>query len=217
MNDHSKPSEQELENWIVYNKKKNLLQGLKDLENSLPEIEAAPTSWYRKKWPWLVLTLISLAVLVLLLFKTRIDPKPKSNTNAIIAAYFQHTPSLSTQRTTSDEKSLEERAFEAYEATAYAEAVPLLTDLFLVEKDSTTLFWLGVAQLGNGQAKEAIQTFNSFQQFQAKLLSQRVHFYLMLAYLQESNTAKVKEHAQAITQEELKPIAEEVLNNLTGI
>lgn len=214
MNDDYIPSDQDLESGIIYSKKKTLLKDLKRLEDDLPPVDLTKP-WYRQKWwlrLWLIVLLLGMIITVILL-KWSGSSSPR--VNPTIAAYFRPNPSLSaTLRSSEITQSLEGRAFAAYNAENYADALPLLEELFSTEKDTTALFWLGIAQLGSGNAVAAAQNLERFRKLQPGNQKEKVHFYLMLAYLQSGQPDQVRQEAAQLQTNEFRMIAEEVLQTL---
>ena len=198
MNDNSRPTDKQLEDGIVYTQKKALLDRLKNLEAGLPEIEL-PTPWYlRKGWKQLGIaaTIVGLIFFVWLW----IDHAATNQINGVIAQHFEPIPYPGkVDRSTQEQnQSLEQRAVSAYQQQRYTEAIPLLQSLIDDEQDSLAFLFLGISQLGTGDAQSAIASITQFTAYDDRTFSDETHYYLGLAHLQLGNLQQVDTHLERI-------------------
>lgn len=198
MSDNSRPSDKQLEDGIVYTQKKALLDRLKNLESGLPEVDATPPWYLRKGWEQLGMAaaIAGLAIMAWLW----IDHSTSNQVNKVIAEYFEPIPYPGgvDRSTPSENQGLEQRAVLAYEQQQYAEAIPLLQALIEEEQDSLAFLFLGIAQLGTGDAQSAINSITQFVDYDDSTYSDEAHYYLGLAHLQLGNLQQVEASADRI-------------------
>lgn len=210
MSDQFHPSDKQLEDGIIYTQKKALLDQLQRLEASLPKINTA-LPWYQQR-RWKQISLAAAVAGIALLVWWLQDAPTTSGPHAAIADYFEPIPHP--RGAERDEgQDLEERAVIAYLQEDYEQAAPLFETLVRDQKDSLSLLYLGISQLGSGDAEGAIGSINQFLVYDSSTYEDKPYYYLALAHVQLGEMEEAKGYAARIKSPELKNKVDALLSN----
>lgn len=201
--------EKNLREAIRRNKMKGMLGELKALEEDLPEVNIPPASAKRRNLrPWMVAAgILFLLALSWYLFRDR----PPNKYEELFAAYFEPYPSMVTRR--GGETDLRNRAYTAYSDGKYRQALPLLEQVWEERQDTLSLFYLGIAQIADGETNEGIQNLKVFNELY-KVFNQQVNWHIALGYLQEGEVEKFKAVPVDSIPNRYKKSFEEILQKL---
>lgn len=100
---------------------------------------------------------------------------------------------------------LQVQALSEFKQGQYAKAIPLFQQLFDVHDDTSSLFYLAIAQLGDNQPTTAIQNLERFKNISDDIRFTNLDYYLALAYLRKGDLKKAREFlANAKSREAIK-------------
>ncbi len=125
------------------------------------------------------------ACLGIIIFGILLYQKSLSSNQATFTAYFEPYKSVFTNERTEgvyDGELLIRQAFEMYENKSYAEAIKLLKAAIKNDNNPDLVFYLANAQLANGDATSAINTFNKYLLLSTEFKPQAI-WYLALAHI----------------------------------
>jgi len=205
------PLDKQLEQGIIYSQRKVLLNRLKAIEKDQPPVELINRPWYKKRaFQWL---LIGLILLIGIMLTIAYKQYPKPRINPVIAEYFmpiEHP--LAIKRGVS--KDLEERAASLYHGADYQQAVILFDSLFLYKQDTLSLLFLGISQLGVGDAKASIATLEKYRTFSPDILNEETNYFLLLSYYQEKEWKKFRNLSTHPIPQEFNSNLKMMINNV---
>jgi len=195
----------DLRRGIDYSIMKSLKQELQELEATLPEVELEPEvklmfdkarASERNRW-WraaAILVLVAASSAVLL---NQMQP---SSSQDLFSQHFEpfENTYISAKRGDDITADPKVQAFMAYDAGDWDKAVLGFETILGQEEDLLVLFYLGSAQLSQGQSQEAIDTFERFLEVSEDNIPE-ASWYLALSYLKEN-----REEEAAKLLEELK-------------
>jgi tetratricopeptide (TPR) repeat protein len=150
---------------------------LKQLDDTLPPVEARVVPLWRKTWLQVAASLSILALCAYLLWPRPADPKE------LFAEYFEPYPNVIMPTVRGDLKgdtALKARAYKAYDLENYKEAIALFEEVD--QKDEGVLLYLGNAYLANGDAARAIRLFEKVIA-EYEVFDEQAEWYLALAWL----------------------------------
>ncbi len=162
MDELNPQEEKNLKEAMRRSKMKEMLGGLKELEDTLPEvITDAPAKAVAKRrsiWP--------LAVAASLLFLLAagwylMRETPMTAGEQLFAQHFEAYPTIGITR--GGVADLKTKAYEAYNGADYATAVDLFGQLNAKSTDTLSLFYMGISQIAAGEMKDGIKTLNQFK------------------------------------------------------
>ncbi len=191
---------QDLRKGIDYSIMIGLKQELQELESSFPQVELEadvqhridPVSTTNKFQIWKVaaaVVLVSLSVGVI--FQLQQPSSPQD----LFSQHFEPAENLyvSIKRGDDIEANPLVRAFQAYEAEDYtmamAEFETILGQEEYKDKHPMVLYYLGSAQLAQGQGEASIATFERFLEISQDNIVQ-AKWYLAMGYLQQSRVGE---------------------------
>jgi tetratricopeptide (TPR) repeat protein len=134
--------------------RKEIYNTLKQLEDTLPPVEARVVPLWRKTWFQVAASFAILALCAYLVWPRPEDPKE------LFAEYFEPYPNIIIPTVRGDfpaDSSLKAKAYKAYDQADYKEAIVLFEEID--GKDEGVLLYLGNAYLANGDAERAIPLF----------------------------------------------------------
>ena len=104
----------------------------------------------------------------------------------LFATYFEPTKMEQTRaRKDKTKGELQFEATRAYNNDEFGKAIPMLRELFEKHQDTTSLYFIGLAQLGSGLPDEAIQTLTFYNSIYEDVRYTRINYYIGLAHLWE--------------------------------
>ena len=209
---------EELEKGIALSARTQMLRQLREwdepTETVAPQPELHPVR--RRRWrAWAVAaSLLLLVGMGWWLWETqRTTPHA-----ALVAAYFEALPMIGITRS-SDTEALEQLRSEAnqyYTGGAYDQAIPALERAVSEYRDSLSVFYLGVSQLGNDQAAAAIQSLERFRTYRAAYpdLQNQAQWYLALAHLQNDDPQAALILLKQLNTTDPRPKYEELIERI---
>ena len=90
--------------------------------------------------------------------------RPREDLSHLSVQGFEHLPSSLITHRSSDIQSHQElfdRAYGLYEIKSYEKAAPLLYDLYLNRRDTSSLLYAGISYLGAGNVEKALECLNN--------------------------------------------------------
>ena len=163
MDELNPQEEKNLKEAMRRSKMKEMLGGLKELEDTLPEVAIdAPVKAVAKRrsiWPLAVAAslLFLLAAAWYLMRET-----PMTAGEQLFAERFEAYPPIGVTR--GGEVDLKTKAYEAYNGADYATAVNLFAQLNANSTDTLSLFYMGISQIAAGETGKGIETLNRYKE-----------------------------------------------------
>ncbi|PHN00937.1 tetratricopeptide repeat protein [Flavilitoribacter nigricans] len=185
---------------------------LQEKENSLPQIELKSERYFGfKAKHWIVSALI-IAIVISIIAYIKISGSASQPPAAIAQNYFRPYPYVG--QTLSENDSIAQ----LYAKADYEAAIPSLENKFENENDTLTLFYLGIAYLGQNQATKATSVFESIQ-YSVEVPQDATQWYLALSYLQQDRISAAIPILESLTISEWKEKAKakEILKKLESI
>lgn len=137
-----------------------------------------PAEKLAKTWLSTVGSIVVIGIIIWLLMPNR-SPEER-----LFAEYFEPTKMEETRsRTVKTKEQLRAEATQEFNKDHFTNAIPLLQELFESHKDTTSLYFMGLAQLGNGQISEAIQSLTLYNSTYKDVRYSRINYYIGLAHL----------------------------------
>jgi tetratricopeptide (TPR) repeat protein len=203
---------QDLRKGIDYSIMKSLKEDLKHLEASLPEVELEPDVQHRidpvpttnRFRIWKVaaaVVLVSLSVGVI--FQLQQPSSPQD----LFSQYFAPAENLyvSIKRGDDIEANPLVQAFQAYDAEEYSVAIAgferILGQEEFKDQHSMVQYFLGSAQLAQGQSEASITTFERYLEISQDNIVQ-AKWYLAMGYLQENRVEEATSLLKELKQSE---------------
>ncbi len=120
------------------------------------------------------------------------------NSEDLFAQYFEPYPNVVAPIVKSDatEMTDEEKAFQTYEKRNYSQAIPLLEELNTPEGN----FYLGLAQLAQGNTSAAISTLQPISKQPSHRFYQASQWYLAMAYFKDKDAEQANDLIKLIRQ-----------------
>ncbi|MEO1514648.1 MAG: tetratricopeptide repeat protein [Bacteroidota bacterium] len=131
------------------------------------------------------LYLIALLLIILAVITWALWPQPKAH-EQLFAKYFE-APPVERSNSRSPIAALQQKADAAYQTGQYAAAIPLYDQLYREYGDSLSLYYLGMAQMANGNGEAAVESLNTVAELPEDIRYRQLQFYLALAHLQEGD------------------------------
>jgi tetratricopeptide (TPR) repeat protein len=183
------------------------------LKNSLNEFHEEMAGAERKKrysYTWLAL---AASVLILIGLGTWAILGTSNSPQKIFAATFKPDPGLpTTMSTTSDYEFY--FGMVNYKRKEYSEAISKWEALYAANpQNDTVIYFLGVANLANGNARQATNYLKMAQDFDQSVFYEDTRYYLALALLKENKI----EEAQKILSQSKSPQSKVLLKKIAAL
>lgn len=181
---------------IVRASRKEVLKSLKELEATLPEVEAPIIPLWRTTWLQVAAGISLLALCVYLLWPRTQEPAQ------LFAEYFEPYPNIimpTVRGVVENDSTVKAQAYRAYDQQNYAEAIRLFEAV--QQKDEGVLLYLGNSYLANGQPEKALPLFekvlNNYDVF-----DEQAEWYVAVSYLKLEEREKAREALQKVVARE---------------
>ena len=102
---------------------------------------------------------------------------------------------------------------DAYSKEDFVLAEELLEDYHSQFKDTLSLFYKGIAQLGQAEPDKALETFSTFQNL-TTLLQEQTKWYRVLAYLKKNDRMGIQNTITLMKDSKYKIQASQILEKL---
>jgi tetratricopeptide (TPR) repeat protein len=136
---------------------------------------------------------------------------------ALFSTYFDPAFAPSNFRSEADVlDSLYRKAFDAYNAANYSEAIPSFELIYQKDPNQATAgYYLGISQLANKNAEAAIPYFEKYVK-QPNSFQQQSRWYLALCFLQKGESNNAKPYLEMLSQSagKYQEKAKEILKKL---
>jgi len=192
---------------IKYSERINMLNKIKQIENSLPEIKL------QNKHKPLVMKLFTdyryysaaACILVIIAFTLYFISKKIYNYNSkeLFEAYFEPYPNVVYPITRFDEGSLTpaQKAFYEYDQKNYTIAIELFKSLPNYATDQTITFYLAIACLAKDDSQQATKHLLSLLN-KNPTINDKVKWYLGLCYLKENKNSLARAYFKDLSETE---------------
>lgn len=181
---------------IVWASRKEVLKSLKELEATLPEVEAPVIPLWRNTWLQVAAGISLLAVCAYLLWPRTQEPAQ------LFAEYFEPYPNIimpTVRGVVENDSTVKAQAFRAYDQQDYAQAIQLFEKLST--QDEAVLLYLGNSYLASGQPEKALVLFekvlNDYDVF-----DEQAEWYVAVSYLKLEEREKAKVALQKVVARE---------------
>ncbi|MFT6827544.1 MAG: tetratricopeptide (TPR) repeat protein [Cyclobacteriaceae bacterium] len=176
-----------IRNAVRQNLKANILQGLKDKETLIQEVDSTKNRSIMKQYLSIA---ASLVLVVTLVYLTSYNKIVDVDGQAIFSENYQAYTNLELGTVRGSEvelNDLKQKAYYAYDLGNFSQAVADLTELVKTEKTAANYFYLGIAntEIGNSEASFANfnTVINNFSEYR-----EQAQWYLSLALLKEGKS-----------------------------
>ena len=187
---------------IDYSIMKSLKEELQELETSLPEVELEPDVKHmikpaKARDHFRIWKVAAAVVLVSISVAVVFQLQQPSNPQDLFSQYFEpaENPFVGAKRGDDISADLEVQASMAYDARDWSTAIAgfetILGQEVSNEQYNRTLYYLGIAQLAQGQSQAAIHTFEQFLEVSEDNVAE-AKWYLALGYLNENMVQDAK-------------------------
>jgi tetratricopeptide (TPR) repeat protein len=195
---------------IVRASRAQALHTLKELEATLPAIEAPVVPLWRNTWLQMAAGLSLLAVAVYLLWPRTQEPA------TLYAEYFEPYPNIimpTVRGVLETDSTLKAQAYRAYDRQEYTQAISLFEQLR--EKDEAVLLYLGNSYLALSQPQKALPLFEKVVN-EYEVFDEQAEWYLAVTYLKLEDREKATAALQKVVAREssYKTKAQQILKKL---
>ncbi len=200
---------------ILVEEQKTLIRGVEEntLKNALDDYHSEIGEEPEKKWrspSWLAL---AASFLILISVSTWAILSSGNSSEKIFAANFKPDPGLPTTMSTSSNYDFF-YGMVRYKRKEYAEAISSWEPLYAANPENdTVVYFLGVANLANGNARQAEKYLQSAKEKPESAFYEDAQYYLALALIKENKIEEAKEiltnstsSASILLLKELKPL-----------
>lgn len=167
--------EKEVSTMIHLEKNRELLKEIRGFEG---EKQIPKTSSIKPSW-WAVAASIVLLIGISWFWVEQSKPTFQEE---LFIAYFEPYPAIGIQRGNNEQEDLKIHALNYYTNKDYKKAIPLFQQLYEQHNDTLSLFYCGIAQLGNQQFEASINRLESVRN-QIPNLQSQANWYIFLAYI----------------------------------
>lgn len=110
-----------------------------------------------------------------------------------------------------EDKAVKNQAFDALENKKYGKASKLFIDLYENERDTASLFWSGVADLGASNIDESFEKLNQYKDI-APINADEANWYIALGYVYKADTIALSQKVEELEVEFLKFRLQQIIN-----
>lgn len=181
---------------ILHASRKEVLRSLRDLETTLPHIEAPVVPLWRNTWLQVAASLVLVLVAVYLLWPRTQEPAQ------LFAENFEPYPNIimpTVRGVVENDSTVKAQAFRAYDQQEYAQAIQLFEKLSV--QDEAVLLYLGNSYLASGQPEKALVLFekvlNNYDVF-----DEQAEWYVAVSYLKLEEREKARVALQKVVARE---------------
>ena len=177
---------------VQYSGRNKILQGLKDYDATLSEVEVPRGKVIKLSPRWS----IGIAASVLLVIASTLvfyRISTKDNSEQLYLAYFAIYPNIidPMQRNDISVGLMESTGFQQYDLGNYEEAIKQFNVSLNQGDDEYALFYLAISYMQVGQHNQAIESLEQYLQHYSTLNSQ-AQWYLSLSYVKSNELEKAK-------------------------
>lgn len=181
---------------ILRASRKEMLKSLKDLEATLPAVEAPVIPLWRNRWLQLAASLLLVAVCAYVLW-----PRPQESAT-LFAEYFEPYPNIimpTVRGVVENDSTVKAQAFRAYDQREYLQAIALFETLAV--KDEAVLLYLGNSYLASGQPGKALPLLEKVLN-EYDIFDEQAEWYVAVSYLKLEDREKAKVALQKVVVRE---------------